>query len=196
MSPRSEAQWQEMRTQSREKILSAALELFAERGFHNTTIQQIAKKAEVAKGLIYRYFESKEDLLIGIIKEAFKEGDDYIAEMEAIDDPQKSLEKMLDISFDYIKSQPHHNRLLMQLSLQLDQFPAITDMIVAKYHANMPLLENLLAGAGIPNPKLEANFLIAVLDGIGLRYMIFKEAMDLDTLKQELLEKYCEPLNQ
>ncbi|MEM8900202.1 MAG: TetR/AcrR family transcriptional regulator [Bacteroidota bacterium] len=192
MSPRSEAQWQEMREQSREKILSAALELFAERGFHNTPIQQIAQKAEVAKGLIYRYFDSKEDLLVGIIHSAFKEGDDYLEEANAISDPKEKLKMMFDISFDYIKGQPHHNRLLMQLSLQLDQFPVITQMIVAKYHANMPNLENLLEELGIPDHKLEANFLIAALDGIALRYLIFKEAMDLDLLKEGLLKKYIE----
>ena len=44
----------------RECILSAALELFAEKGFYGTAVPEIAQKAGVAAGTIYRYFENKE----------------------------------------------------------------------------------------------------------------------------------------
>jgi AcrR family transcriptional regulator len=44
----------------REAILSAALDLFAERGFHGTAIPMVAERARVSTGTIYHYFESKE----------------------------------------------------------------------------------------------------------------------------------------
>src|SRR5688500_14320455 len=47
----------------REGILDAALELFAERGFHGTAVPLVAEKAGVGAGTIYRYFESKEALV-------------------------------------------------------------------------------------------------------------------------------------
>ena len=47
----------------KEAVLEAALELFAERGFHGTAVPAIADKAQVAAGTIYRYFESKEALV-------------------------------------------------------------------------------------------------------------------------------------
>ena len=47
----------------REAILEAALELFAERGFHGTAVPLLAEKAGVGAGTIYRYFESKEALV-------------------------------------------------------------------------------------------------------------------------------------
>jgi AcrR family transcriptional regulator len=47
----------------REDILEAALELFAERGFHGTSVALIAEKAQVGAGTIYRYFKSKEVLV-------------------------------------------------------------------------------------------------------------------------------------
>jgi AcrR family transcriptional regulator len=49
--------------EKRETILSAALELFAERGFHGTAVPLVADKAGVGAGTIYRYFESKEALV-------------------------------------------------------------------------------------------------------------------------------------
>jgi AcrR family transcriptional regulator len=47
----------------RDAILDAALALFAERGFHGTAVPEIARVARVGAGTIYRYFESKEDLV-------------------------------------------------------------------------------------------------------------------------------------
>lgn len=52
----------------REAILAAALELFAERGFHGTAVPLIAERARVGAGTVYRYFESKE----AIVNELFR----------------------------------------------------------------------------------------------------------------------------
>ena len=50
-------------TDRREAILDAALELFSDRGFHGTAVPQVAERAGVGAGTIYRYFESKEALV-------------------------------------------------------------------------------------------------------------------------------------
>lgn len=44
-------------------ILEAATELFAEKGFHHTTVEEIANLAGVGKGTVYEYFPSKKDVL-------------------------------------------------------------------------------------------------------------------------------------
>ncbi|MGM0622204.1 MAG: TetR/AcrR family transcriptional regulator, partial [Bacteroidota bacterium] len=69
--PRSQKQYEEIRKQKKQLILDTALELFAENGFHATSMSQIAKKAGVSKGLAYNYFESKQDILDEIIKTGF-----------------------------------------------------------------------------------------------------------------------------
>ena len=48
---------------TRQRLIRAALELFTTRGYHDTTTAQIAKKAGVAEGTIYRHFASKQQLL-------------------------------------------------------------------------------------------------------------------------------------
>ncbi|MBK8997423.1 MAG: TetR/AcrR family transcriptional regulator [Myxococcales bacterium] len=47
----------------RDAVLDAALELFAERGFHGTAVPLVAERAQVGAGTVYRYFESKEALV-------------------------------------------------------------------------------------------------------------------------------------
>jgi AcrR family transcriptional regulator len=49
-----------------EQILSAAAIVFAEKGFHSTTIRDIAKRAGISDGTIYNYFDNKTSLLLGI----------------------------------------------------------------------------------------------------------------------------------
>src|SRR5258708_23066378 len=51
----------------RSQILDAATTVFAEKGFHPTTIKDIAKVAGIADGTIYNYFENKTALLLGIL---------------------------------------------------------------------------------------------------------------------------------
>ena len=49
--------------QRRKEILHAAMVLFDERGYANTSVAQIAEKASISKGLIYHYFHAKLDIL-------------------------------------------------------------------------------------------------------------------------------------
>lgn len=53
----------------REAILDAALALFVERGFYGTAVPEIAERAQVGAGTIYRYFESKEALVNSIYRQ-------------------------------------------------------------------------------------------------------------------------------
>src|SRR3979409_907354 len=56
-------------TSKRERILRAAVEVFALNGYFNAKVSEIAKAAGVADGTIYLYFDGKEDLLITIFRE-------------------------------------------------------------------------------------------------------------------------------
>ena len=56
-------------TTKRERILRAAVDVFAQSGYFNAKVSEIAKAAGVADGTIYLYFEGKEDLLITIFRE-------------------------------------------------------------------------------------------------------------------------------
>ncbi len=51
------------------EILKAAAKVFAEKGFHRTTVRDIAEAADIADGTVYNYFENKDDLLINLIED-------------------------------------------------------------------------------------------------------------------------------
>ncbi|WP_421382222.1 TetR/AcrR family transcriptional regulator [Bacillus salacetis] len=58
---------EEKLTEKQQKILEAALEIFAEKGFSATSTNEIAKKAGVAEGTIFRHYKTKKDLLLSIV---------------------------------------------------------------------------------------------------------------------------------
>jgi len=80
--------------QTADKILDSAVEIFAEKGYSATTTSEIAKKAEVAEGTIFRYFPKKKDLLTKVVYRFL----DTFGERVVI----RPLERILEIH----KSQP------------------------------------------------------------------------------------------
>lgn len=74
-SPRAEAQ--------RERILCAAQKCFIEHGFHAASMANIAETAQMSAGLMYRYFENKNAIVLAIIQRQLEEGRAQIARMHS-----------------------------------------------------------------------------------------------------------------
>ena len=58
----------------RDVILRAAIDVFAERGFFNAQVADVARAAGVAAGTVYLYFKGKDDLLVSIFERSMREG--------------------------------------------------------------------------------------------------------------------------
>ena len=58
----------------RDAILRAAIDVFAERGFFNAQVADVARAAGVAAGTVYLYFKSKDDLLVSIFERSMRDG--------------------------------------------------------------------------------------------------------------------------
>jgi len=67
--------------QRSQDILEAARRVFESKGFLNTTLQDVAKEAEISVGLIYRYFQSKEDMFASL---ALKGAEQFDTDLESI----------------------------------------------------------------------------------------------------------------
>ncbi len=61
--------WRRRKNARPEEIISAALEVFADRGFAATKLEEVARRAGVTKGTIYLYFENKEALFKALIRQ-------------------------------------------------------------------------------------------------------------------------------
>jgi AcrR family transcriptional regulator len=104
------------KAQRRREILDAARQEFFERGFHQPTVDDVAARAEVSKGTIYLYFESKEEILAHLLLDGL---DLLLSEMEAASDPEHSLPAevcLRTLTHAYLRfsqSHPNYFRLIM-----------------------------------------------------------------------------------
>src|ERR1700712_2395576 len=90
----------------RDELLPIAAELFAERGFRNTTVRDIADAAGILSGSLYHHFDSKESMVDEILssfqEELFGQYDEILA---SGDDARTKLERAVLVSFDTIDRQ-------------------------------------------------------------------------------------------
>lgn len=191
MSPRSTKQFEEIREVSRTKILDAAFELFAKQGFHSTSISAIAKSAGVAKGLIYNYFEKKEDLMTAIVYRGLEETEGIVQEIIKAEPGKPRLRLMIEMTFRFLVDNYDYQKLMASLALQIDQFPHLAELVAGKYKSMIPMLMNELAVAGHSDPEKHATILGATLDGIGMQYLVMRSIAPLEKMKQYLIEEYC-----
>jgi AcrR family transcriptional regulator len=190
--PKTKEQFQEIRNKSKEIIMGTALELFANNGFHSTSISSIAQKAGISKGLMYNYFASKEDLLRAIIMSEFQEGAQVLEEEFKLPaTPKEHLEHIIDNMGNMLKHRRTHFKLLTALSLQEDVNKLIVSELMPKKDVLIQQFIHLLEAIGLAKPKEEAYLIGAMLDGLALHYLTLGEAYPLDEMLRFIKEKYC-----
>jgi len=102
----------------RKSILRAAREVFFENGFHRATVDSVAERAEVSKGTVYLYFESKETILAHLLLEGL---DELIEELEQAYAPaqplpaDKRLRRLGQAYLRFFDEEPEYFRLLVAM---------------------------------------------------------------------------------
>jgi AcrR family transcriptional regulator len=81
MPPVSRTPQRERRTRTRAALLHAAGRVFAERGFHQATLEAVAAEAGVSKGALFHYFPSKEQLFLALLEDRLGAG---LSDIEAV----------------------------------------------------------------------------------------------------------------
>lgn len=100
--------------QQRQDMLDAALVLFSEKGYHNVSMHEIAKKAEFAIGTLYKFFQNKEDLYKSLVMEHSEMfGEVIIGAMEAPGDGVEKLRGYAQAKADIC----HNNMAFVRLFL-------------------------------------------------------------------------------
>lgn len=190
MSPRTTSKNEEIRQESMKKIMDAAFSLIAKQGYESTSIAQIAKEAGVSKGLMYNYFDSKEDLLEKLVNGAMSEGDKVIGELLS-EDPKVTLQNIFEWFFKELKERPEYWTLMTELTFRIGKFKFVHDMATAKMKGYTTFLTELLQQLNFPNPEGEAKLIGSLFDGIAIQYLVIKEDYPLAEMEIFLIEKYC-----
>lgn len=91
----------------RSAIIEAAIDVFAQRGFHHARVSDVAKEAGIADGTIYLYFKSKDDLLISLFEEKMEQiVDTFRDEVSRFDSAQERLKYFLELHLKMVAERP------------------------------------------------------------------------------------------
>jgi AcrR family transcriptional regulator len=188
MSPRSSKQFEQIRQKKKKLITDVALELFAENGFHATSISQITKKANISKGLIYNYFESKNDILEEITNQGFQEirelldpnKDGFLTEEEFI--------SFIEKSFELVKNNHKHWKLFFSLMIR----PAVLEDFATKYvETGVPIfrmMHEFIASKGSVDPEGDLMIINSMIEGALLYAIAVPDIFPIDKLKEKIKE--------
>ncbi|TAM98867.1 MAG: TetR/AcrR family transcriptional regulator [Chitinophagaceae bacterium] len=189
MAPRKKEDFKEMQEISRKKILMAAFELFAIHGYTRTSVDSIAAKAKISKGLIYHYFSSKQDILKNLFGLLLKETAVMMQWSESLS-PEEYMQRMIDFSVNYIVQKPKINRLMMALVLQPEVMKGLKKDFDKMRIVWMSALTDLFKKLKMEDPEGEAYLFGAIFDGMSVGYLTLGEEYPVKNMKKLIEKRY------
>lgn len=193
--PRSEEQFNEIRTQKIELITNVSMELFAENGFHATSMSQIAKKAGISKGLAYNYFNSKKEILDQIIQSGL---DTIYSNLDTNLDGVLSDDEFVHFireNFMILRNNHHFWRLYYSLLLQPQIADSLKTLYLERAQPILKLLQDFILSKGSKNPEADFVAISAMLEGAYLLTVTTPELFDDGTIQEQIIAACFKILN-
>jgi AcrR family transcriptional regulator len=152
------------RERTRRLIADKAFELFTDHGFGRTTVEQIAAAAEVGPSTLYRYFPTKETLVLEFVEDCLLDAVAWFREQPAVD-LQDGLQSVIERVLDQLVSDPDRLRAVFDLAAQTASVSAHLNEMIWRFRNELTdELVRRLAG----NDPQDAEFTAALAAGIAM----------------------------
>lgn len=193
--PRTPEENERIRQMSREKILMAAMELFMKRGYHATSIDDVAKHAGISKGLLYNYYKGKEELLATMVEARVGEVAQVMEAAASKETPAEQLKHIVDGALDNVKDNPEVFRFYLHLQTQPE-----SDEVLAKYSKRLieesarqfNLQCEMFQNLGVKEPRKRSLYFSSALQGIMLMLSTYPEQFPIEEIKAQIIREFCE----
>ena len=197
--PKTKEQTEQIRAESREKILSTARRLFAARGFNGCNVSDIAREAGMSQGNIYWYFPSKKDIYMAILSEGFSDLGNLMAQTAG--SSGTALEKLDQYLKEFFRLMREEGGdefvaivtpLLAQSGPEgMADFGISTHEVGAGYHASLNAIFSQGQEEGTFNNEVDPNilstFLFGFTNGLMLMYPDVWRDIPEDILRKAIL---------
>ena len=183
-----------MRATTRQAVLDSAMRLFGQNGYAHTSTRSIAKDAKISAGLLYHYFDSKENLLQAVIDHSISRINAAIGGAMESSSPHMLLTNVLKSIFDLLASDPAFWTLFNMLRSQPsilrehgDEFRYLTSCLRELFEAQLREHQR-------PDPALDAYVIYCLVEGTIQQYLLDPASYPLDAVVARILEQYDLPL--
>lgn len=194
MSPRTSEQFEEIREDRKKKLIDAAFHVFAEETYHTASVSKIAKEAGVSKGLLYNYFDTKEDLLRAIMSNLMEEILTYFDFSDETPLTDESVTDWIKKSLYIVKDDVKRWRFYTSLSMQPDVTPIFMEMATNEIQRFMERFVAYFSSKGVEDPVTYMRYCTAIVDGIQLHVMLDPENFPIEKVESILIKQITNPI--
>jgi AcrR family transcriptional regulator len=171
---------------SRDEILRSAMHLFANRGFHETSMSEVAREARVSKALIFWHFRTKEELFVAVLNRLLEPYFIDFAEEAGALDERAQIQKLVEFYLLFVRDNASSVRFFLAQLLQDQHFSeSLSDQILKLYSGYRAMLVELIARAQEKElcsrrfaPEAAAGFLLSALNGLLIEFLFVKSSVD------------------
>lgn len=171
------------------RILFAAEKVFADKGYHQATIAEIAKNADVAEGTIYEYFKSKRELLFSIPDFRFKDHINKLGEIFEIKNPIRKLRRFIRYHFMLYLTQSNFSKIFL-LHIQLNR-KFYDSHVYLTFKNYLRTIEDVIEEgkkSGLMrsdiNPRIFKNLFLGAFSHMALRWLILDKENKIDKMEE------------
>lgn len=184
------------------KILEAAAKTFGEYGYHQATMTKIAEEAGVAKGTVYWYFTSKEDLFLGLLDNSLAK---LYANLELVvtspTEPIEKLRRFILAYLDFFSRQSHLGQILSRGGIE-GLSPEFYHKMI-EWHDKFDRLNVELISQGVKagafrndlDNKHMAKFLSGVVSAIGSTQILNLAEIDIEAETDLILTVFLDGIS-
>jgi len=193
--PRTQEENDRIRQAAKENIRTAAMEVFIEKGYHASVIDDIAKRAGVSKGLMYNYYKGKEDLLAEMVKMRIEEINHVMHTAAALSSPSEQLRHIIEGAINNVKQHPKIYRFYLHLQTQPEK-----DKILSRYSQmlNETMADQFevqcgfFAKLGSADPRMRSLYFSSTLHGMMLMISTYPDGYPVEEIKEQTIRQFCE----
>jgi AcrR family transcriptional regulator len=177
------------KAEKKREILKAALAVFSQKGFHKTSMNDVAQKAEIAKGTLYDYFESKDELFLSLLDFIFAEFFEEFVAPDKTGDPAKLLQEVFLEGLKVYQKWDHVLRFLIFYwgeSIGSEKDHVIQKKMRESFQRNRQWIEKIYL-RGVKegkfkklNPTHVSASLMALAEFIPMQWLLDKKAFSLE----------------
>jgi AcrR family transcriptional regulator len=173
----------------KDQIVRATVDCITKYGYHNFSMQDVARTAGVSKGIIHYYFLNKDELMMSVLDRVAGDIERVLAsEMSSITDAKRKLEVFIDVCFDIVRSTKEYYQVNMDFWTQINQKEEVRKVIARHYTkfreaAATVIRDGITAQAfRAVDPYEYASYVIAVIDGLSLQWLFDESTFDYDSI--------------
>lgn len=163
-------------------ILDAAYELFGSGGFYETKMSEVAEQAGIAKGTVYLYFKSKEELFMAVTR---RDCEGFLMQLQEKLKDSESLAGKLSIiakhHMNYYYERKRHTKLFFRAPNNNPELVAYMTLFMEQY---MQAVVKVLLEGGASEPELMAQSYIGMLDRLKMDILFDPSFSEEDAYKR------------